>query len=115
MSGRDHFSIAKPDGRDAIQHRLLLRFIEEITKQEPPDLPTEPELLTRLKARFDARSEVRPEYFRASNGYTLALPAENSCGSVSCGRIEPDLGKDRRDHLIRAFYPISTLRRQYQL
>ena len=31
VAGSDHFSISKPEGPEAIQHRLLCRFIQKIT------------------------------------------------------------------------------------
>jgi len=39
VAGTDHFSIAKPENADAIQHRLLVQFILELTKRPAISAP----------------------------------------------------------------------------
>jgi hypothetical protein len=50
----DHFSIAKPDSAQAIQHRLLVNFLQEMPFPQPKKLPIEKELARQLKTRFEA-------------------------------------------------------------
>ena len=50
----NHFSIAKPDSAEAIQHRLLVRFIAEMRAPAVDKLPIEEELRGRLEARLVA-------------------------------------------------------------
>jgi hypothetical protein len=57
VPGSDHFSIAKPDSSQAIQHQLLLRFIAEMLRHEEARLPLEEELRERLEVRLRACQE----------------------------------------------------------
>jgi len=57
VPGSDHFSIAKPDSSQAIQHQLLLRFIAEMPTHEEGRLPLEEELRERLEVRLRACKE----------------------------------------------------------
>jgi hypothetical protein len=57
VPGGDHFSIAKPDSSQAIQHQLLLRFIAEMPTHEGGGLPLEEELRERLEVRLRACKE----------------------------------------------------------
>lgn len=54
----NHFSIAKPDSAEAIQHRLLVQFISEIAAAEMDELPIEQELRGRLEAWLRACEEA---------------------------------------------------------
>jgi hypothetical protein len=58
VPGSDHFSIAKPDSAQAIQHRLLVRFMAEMPAPEVEKLPIEQELRGRLEVRLRACEEA---------------------------------------------------------
>ncbi len=52
IPGSDHSSIAKPESSDALQHRLLVRFIVEIV--DGKNLPIEYELKDRVQGKLDS-------------------------------------------------------------
>jgi hypothetical protein len=95
VPGSDHFSIAKPDSSQAIQHQLLLRFIAETSAHEEGRLPLEGELRERLEIRLRACKEGEVP-FRTFHKLAALLAMRSgfawSCfeaaGQGTAGRIE---------------------------
>jgi hypothetical protein len=58
VPGSDHFSIAKPESANAIQHRLLVRFISEMPSRRANKLPIERELRRQLEVRLRSCEEA---------------------------------------------------------
>jgi predicted alpha/beta hydrolase family esterase len=95
VPGSDHFSIAKPDSSQAVQHQLLLRFIAEMSTHEEDRLPLEEELRERLEIRLRACKEGEVP-FRTFHKLAALLAMRSgfawSCfeaaGQGSAGRIE---------------------------
>jgi len=91
----DHFSIAKPDSSQAIQHQLLLRFIAEMSALEEGRLPLEEELRERLEIRLRACKEGEVPFrtfhklaalFAMRSGF--AWNCFEAAGQGTAGRIE---------------------------
>jgi hypothetical protein len=95
VPGSDHFSIAKPDSSQAIQHQLLLRFIAEMPAYEEGRLPLEEELRERLEIRLRACKEGEVPFrtfhklaalFAMRSGF--AWSCFEAAGRGTAGRIE---------------------------
>jgi Alpha/beta hydrolase family len=95
VPGSDHFSIAKPDSSQAIQHQLLLRFIAEMSALEEGRLPLEEELRERLEIRLRACKEGEVPFrtfhklaalFAMRSGF--AWNCFEAAGQGTAGRIE---------------------------
>jgi hypothetical protein len=95
VPGSDHFSIAKPDSPQAIQHQLLLRFIAEMPAHEEGGLPLEEELRERLEIRLRACKEGEVPFrtfhklaalFAMRSGF--AWNCFEAAGRGTAGRIE---------------------------
>jgi hypothetical protein len=95
VPGSDHFSIAKPDSSQAIQHQLLLRFIAEMSALEEGRLPLEEELRERLEIRLRACKEGEVPFrtfhklaalFAMRSGF--AWNCFEAAGHGTAGRIE---------------------------
>jgi hypothetical protein len=95
VPGSDHFSIAKPDSAEAIQHRLLLLFLSEIPAPEEEKLPIELELRERLELRLRACREGEVPFrtfhklaalFAMRSGF--ARNCFEAAGRGTAGRIE---------------------------
>jgi hypothetical protein len=95
VPGSDHFSIAKPDSSQAIQHQLLLRFIAEIHALEEGRLRLEEELRERLEIRLRACKEGEVPFrtfhklaalFAMRSGF--AWSCFEAAGQGTAGRIE---------------------------
>jgi len=58
VPGSDHFSIAKPESAESIQHQLLIRFVaQRLVPELEPELNMQ--LCTRMQACKDARLPIR--------------------------------------------------------
>ena len=95
VPGSNHFSIAKPDSPQAIQHQLLLRFIAEMLAHEEGRLPLEEELRERLEVRLRACKEGEVPFrtfhklaalFAMRSGF--ARSCFETAGRGTAGRIE---------------------------
>jgi hypothetical protein len=95
VTGSDHFSIAKPDSSQAIQHQLLLRFIAEMPAHEEGRLPLEEELRERLEIRLRACKEGEVPFrtfhklaalFAMRSGF--AWNCFEAAGQGTAGRVE---------------------------
>jgi hypothetical protein len=81
VPGNDHFSIAKPDSGEAIQHRLLLRFIVEMPAPELAQLPIERELRSRLEVRLRACKDAEVP-FRTYHKLTVLFAMSSEFASI---------------------------------
>lgn len=98
VPGSDHFSIAKPDSRQAIQHRLLMRFIDGIPMPEAAKLPIERELQLRLTIRFeDCQRAAVP--FRTPHKLLALLDMESKFAECCFDAIKVGLGASVREGL----------------
>ncbi|MGO8023916.1 esterase/lipase family protein [Rhizobium leguminosarum] len=52
IGGSNHFSIAKPESRSALQHRLLVKFVSEALEAQLKRITIAPELEKRLEAQL---------------------------------------------------------------
>ncbi len=82
IAGSNHFSIAKPASADALQNRLLVRFLEEFSKSLGNKLELAPEVESRLAEQMAAcRAAQVP--FRAFHKL-LVLLSTNARFAVNC-------------------------------
>jgi Alpha/beta hydrolase family len=76
VAGTDHFSIAKPESADSIQHRLLVQFILDLTKRSSITGPTRTNSTTLQEAVSDWLAAAREARKSATIGYEAALPVQ---------------------------------------
>ncbi|MGY8665924.1 hypothetical protein Q3C01_26715, partial [Bradyrhizobium sp. UFLA05-109] len=85
IEGSDHITIAKPGSKDALQHQLLRRFIDEMEiaasvgskVREPPEVDTLAALVAQHPILAAAQSEIE------STGLSNALAASILCSEIS--------------------------------
>lgn len=94
----DHFSIAKPSSKDAIQHRQLMRFITDRPVSKSDKLPIEPELLQQLLCRR-AECEMAHVPFRTYHKLASLFEIPDSYAEVCFNTLGVQTARDVKQWL----------------
>jgi pimeloyl-ACP methyl ester carboxylesterase len=94
VPGSDHFTIAKPEGPDAIQHRLLIDFVTKVAAKSRPELDGElrRRLERRLAACRDAGLAFRA-YHKLDAVFSMPTDFANRCLDESVAGASGQVGK----------------------